>query len=136
MTERPEQHRPEYANSYQTHVRDAGRDLIMASITPPRATAPITFLECTNSCLVGLKHGDIDTIALLIYRHDKSMGLMFSLDPEAARCLAAQLQQAADDYEQAAAREADQKLADLGFAAPKRTDRPGFNPQVPKGGAA
>jgi hypothetical protein len=126
MTDRPEQHRPEFANSYKTHARDAGRNLIMASIIPPRATAPITFLECTNSCLVDLKHGDINTIALLTYRHDKSMGLMFTLDPDSARCLAGQLIEVAQAYEQAAASQAEAQFAAAGF----RIDT------APKGGAA
>lgn len=104
---------------YHVHSRPAERQLISTSLEPPQATGPITFLECTHATVALFKSEGIETIALMIYRADKSMGLMFTLDPEAARCMAGQLVQAAQDLEVAARAEADRKLADIGFAAPK-----------------
>lgn len=136
MTEPRKPDGTEYVPGYETNVRHANRELLVTTLTPPRAEAPVTFVECTNACLAGLKCGNVETPALLLYRHDKGMGLMFTFEPEGARALARQLVQAANDYEAAATAEADRKLADIGFASKPGVDRPGFNPQAPKGGAA
>lgn len=119
MTEPRKPDSTSYTPGYQVHSRPADRALMMTSLTPPQADAAITFLECTHATVALLEAEGVKTVALMIYRADRPMGLMFTLDPEAARCMASQLIEAAQDHEAEAKAEADRKLADLGFAAPK-----------------
>ena len=119
-----------------TTGRIAHREPIALNVQLPRCDAPIQLLEADSAITMIIDNGSLKQVAVAIYQPGKTMGLMHLFSPEDARKVAESLVHLSLMMDADAKAEADEKVANLGFAAPKRTDRPGFNPQVPKGGAA
>lgn len=120
----------------QTTARIAHREPVSLNVQLPRCNGPIQMLEADSAITFIIDNGSLKQVAVGIYEPGKTMGLMHLFSPEDARKMAESLVHLSLMLDAEAKAEADRKLADIGFASKPGADRPGFNPQVPKGGAA
>lgn len=138
MTERREvpPARVEPLPGARSHCTTMDRPRLVISAELPGTAKPVTVIETSSYCTMLVDNGALKVIAIAVYDTTRETALMHTFTPEEARRVAEGLVSMSFQLDAEAKAEADQKLANLGFAAPTRTDRPGFNPQVPKGGAA
>lgn len=120
----------------QSKTRNAERERIMMEVQLPRCPAAITLIEAASCMSMIIDNGALKQIAIAIYEPGRASALMHLFSPEDARTFADSLVQVSFQMDAEAKAEADRKLADIDFASKPGADRPGFNPQVPKGGAA
>lgn len=103
----------------QSQTRSTERERIMLEVQLPRCPSEVTLIEAASCMSMIIDNGALKQIAIAIYEPGRASALMHLFSPEDARRFADSLVQISFQMDAEAKAEADRKLADLGFAAPK-----------------